>query len=169
MASPTIPNGFVGGVMLRGVPIAQTHPGKVFWVSNNTTGLLAGQRGGSDGNRGDFNSPFATLGYAITQCVANRGDIIFIKPGHAETVSSAGAIALNIAGVAVVGLGVGSSRPTFTLTPPTPPPSRSPRTTSPSRTASSSPTSCPSRPVSPSPRRRTSRCRRASSATRRAS
>jgi hypothetical protein len=115
MAMSNFPNGFVGGVMLRGLPIAQTHPGKVFWVSNNTVGLLAGQRGGSDGNRGDFNSPFATLAYAVSQCVANRGDIIFVKPGHAESVTSATALPLNIAGVAIVGLGVGSARPTFTV------------------------------------------------------
>lgn len=115
MALTNYPNGFVGGVVLRGVPLAQTHPGRAFWVSNNTTGLLAGQKGGSDGNRGDFNAPFATLSYALTQCVANRGDIVFIKPGHTETVSSAGAIALATAGVAIVGLGFGSSRPTFTL------------------------------------------------------
>jgi hypothetical protein len=115
LALSNFPNGFVGGVMLRGLPIAQTHPGKVFWVSNNTAGLLAGQRGGSDGNRGDFNSPFATLAYAVSQCVANRGDIIFVKPGHAESVTSATALPLNIAGVAIVGLGVGSARPTFTV------------------------------------------------------
>lgn len=110
------PGGFNNGISVRGVPIAQTHPGRAFWVSNNTTGLLAGQRGGSDGNRGTFDSPFATLSYAVTQCVANRGDIIFIKPGHAETIIAAGTIALSIAGVAIVGLGVGSSRPTFTYT-----------------------------------------------------
>src|SRR6185436_18588044 len=108
-------NGFPDGVSIRNVPIIQTHPGKVFWVSNNTTGLLAGQKGGSDGNKGTFNAPFATLAYAITQCVANRGDIILIKPGHAEAISTATAAAWNIAGVAIVGLGLGSNRPTFTL------------------------------------------------------
>jgi hypothetical protein len=110
------PNGFSGGVSIRGVPIAQTNPGLVFWVSNNTTGLLVGQRGGSDNNRGTFDSPFATLNNAISQCVANRGDIIFIKPGHAESVASATALNFSTAGVAIIGLGVGSSRPTFTFT-----------------------------------------------------
>jgi len=110
------PNGFASGVTLRGVPIVQTHPGKVFWVSNVTTGLLAGQRGGSDGNKGDFNSPFSTLEYALSQCVADRGDIIFIKPGHAESIASATALNFDIAGVAIVGLGAGSNRPTFTYT-----------------------------------------------------
>lgn len=111
------PRGFPNGVTIRGVSLMQTHPGRVYWVSNNTTGLLASQRSGSDGNRGTFDAPFATLNYAASSanCIANRGDVILIKPGHAETISSATAMALSIAGVAIVGLGVGSARPKFTL------------------------------------------------------
>jgi signal peptidase I len=108
------PNGFASGVTIRGVPILQTNPGQVFWVSNSTA-LLGRARNGSDGNRGTFDSPFATLNYAVSQCVANRGDIIVIKPGHVETVSTATALNLNIAGVAIVGLGAGTNRPKFTL------------------------------------------------------
>lgn len=116
MAISDYPIGFgKNGVAIRGVPILQTHPGKVVWVSNNTTGLLASQRGGSDGNHGTFDSPYATLNYALTQCLANRGDVVLIKPGHAETVSSATAMNFSMAGVAIVGLGIGSSRPKFTL------------------------------------------------------
>jgi hypothetical protein len=115
MSTSNYPNGFADNVQIRGVPIIQTHPGKVFWVSNVTTGLLTGQRGGSNGNKGTFDSPFSTILYAISQCVANRGDIIFVKPGHAETVSAAAGIILSVAGVAIVGLGSGSSRPTITL------------------------------------------------------
>src|SRR5882762_4151718 len=95
------PNGFSFGLTLRGVSLFQTHPGKVFWLSNNTTGLLVGQRGGSDGNRGDFNSPFSTLAGALLQCTAGRGDIIMVKPGHAETISSSTALTMSIAGTAV--------------------------------------------------------------------
>lgn len=116
MTASNFPNGFASGVILRGVPLVQTHPGKTFWVSNVTTGLMAGQRGGSDGNKGDFNSPFSTLEYALSQCVANRGDVIFIKPGHAESVASATALNFDIAGVAIIGLGTGTNRPTFTFT-----------------------------------------------------
>lgn len=108
-------NGFAQGVAIRGVPILQTHPGKVFWVGNSTANVLQGHRGGSNGNNGSFGSPYATLAYAVSQCVANRGDIIILKPGHAETISSASALSLSIAGVAIVGLGVGTNRPTFTL------------------------------------------------------
>jgi hypothetical protein len=38
-----------------------------------------------------------------------------IKPGHAETISSATALAFDIAGVAIIGLGAGTKRPTFTF------------------------------------------------------
>jgi hypothetical protein len=109
------PQGFLNGVTLRGVPIVQSHPGNVYWVYNGTA-LLPSQRGGSDANKGTFNSPFATLNYAISQCVANRGDIVIIKPGHAESVISATALNFNVAGVAVIGLGTGTNRPTFTFT-----------------------------------------------------
>jgi len=118
MALPQSPaSNFPGGfnnVTIRGVPITQSHPGQVYWVSNATP-TLPGQVGGSNGNPGTFNAPFGTLEYAITSCTANRGDIIFIKPGHAETISSATALAFDVAGVAIVGLGAGTKRPTFTL------------------------------------------------------
>lgn len=114
MPRSNYPNGFAEGVTIRDVPLTLAYPGKVFWVSNATT-LLQGQRGGSNGNKGTYDSPFATVTYAITQCVASRGDIIFVKAGHAETLSTATGIAASIAGVAIVGLGSGSLRPTFTL------------------------------------------------------
>jgi hypothetical protein len=38
-----------------------------------------------------------------------------VGAGHAETISTATALNLNIAGVAVIGVGAGSMRPTFTL------------------------------------------------------
>lgn len=113
--SSNFPNGFANGVTIRGVPLLQTNPGKVFWVYNGTA-LLTGQRAGSDGNKGTFDAPFATLDYAVSQCVADRGDIVVIKPGHAETIATATALAIDVAGVAVVGLGQGSNRPTFNLT-----------------------------------------------------
>lgn len=108
------PAGF-NNVTIRGVPITQSHPGQVFWVSNATT-VLPGQIGGSDGNPGTFAAPFSTLEYALSRTTANRGDIIFIKPGHAESITSATALNFDTAGVAIVGLGTGTKRPTFTYT-----------------------------------------------------
>jgi hypothetical protein len=115
MPYSNFPGGFAQGVLMRNLPITQTNPGKVFWVSNAST-IQTSQRAGSNGNDGTFNSPFATLDYAIGRCVANRGDMIFIKPGHAESITSATALALDVAGVQIVGGGVGSMRPTFTFT-----------------------------------------------------
>src|ERR1700710_1546056 len=93
------PFGFGSGISIRNVPIIQTHPGTVYWVSNATTLNNGSQRGGSNGNRGGYDSPFSTVAYAISRCVANRGDIIFVKPGHAETISDATTFAASIAGV----------------------------------------------------------------------
>ena len=80
--------------------------GNVFYVSSVT---------GSDGNTGkDSNFPFATVDFAIGACTANNGDVIIIMPGHTETVTAT-SIALDVAGVSIVGLGSGLKRPTFTF------------------------------------------------------
>ena len=115
MPVSTYPNGFADGITIRGVPLVQSYPGKVFWVYNGTV-LQGGQRGGSNGNRGTYDSPFATIAGALLQCTASRGDIIFVKAGHAESIANATTLALNVAGVAIVGLGNGALRPTLTFT-----------------------------------------------------
>jgi len=114
MKISNFPNGFNNGLMVRGLPLTMAHPGQIFWV-NNSGVLPYNGVGASNNNAGTYLAPFSTLNYAVTQCTASRGDIIMIMPGHAETISSATALALNKAGVAVVGLGKGTTRPTFTL------------------------------------------------------
>ena len=109
------PGGFANGISIRGMPLTVAHPGRVFWVLRAAGAVTQGHRTGSDGNDGSFSAPFATLDYAIGRCTAARGDIIMIKPGHTETISTATALALDVAGIAVVGLGTYNSRPTFTL------------------------------------------------------
>jgi hypothetical protein len=86
MPYSNFPGGFARALPCATCPSCRP-PGQTFWVSN-ATGLSEGQRGGSDGNKGTFDPVRSTLNYAITQCVANRGDIIFIKPGHAESIAS---------------------------------------------------------------------------------
>jgi calcineurin-like phosphoesterase len=108
------PNGFANGITLRGVPIGQTHPGKVFW-SRTARRPRAASASAPTTAAARFDQPFATLAYAVSQCLANNGDIIFVLPLHAETISSATALTINIAGIAIVGLGMGTNRPTFTL------------------------------------------------------
>lgn len=80
--------------------------GSVFYVSS----LL-----GSNSNSGESNAPLATIAAAIGLCTADKGDIIIVLPGHAETISAAGGITVNKAGVAIIGLGRGSLRPTLSF------------------------------------------------------
>lgn len=108
------PYGFATSALVRGIPVQPTTPGQVIWVYNGTK-LAPQGRAGSDGNAGTFQSPKATIAGALTACVAGRGDVIYVKPGHAETISGAAGIALNVAGVAIIGLGSGNLRSTITF------------------------------------------------------
>ncbi len=108
-------NGFANGVTIRGIPLQQSQPGEVFFVGNSSV-VASGGIGGSNGNKGTYQQPFGTIQYAKSLCVAGRGDIIFVLPGHAETISTAAILTLDKAGVAIVGLGSGSLRPRLTFT-----------------------------------------------------
>ena len=67
---------------------------------------------GSNGNTGrDISSPLATIDYAIGLCTANKGDTIIVLQGHAETLTAAGGITCDVAGVNIIGLGTGADRP----------------------------------------------------------
>ena len=59
---------------------------------------------------------FATIDDAVGACDANAGDIILVMPGHTETVTAAGGLSLDVAGITIVGLGTGSLRPTVNFT-----------------------------------------------------
>ena len=109
------PNGFTHGLMVRGLPLTMQYPGKVFWVDGSTITPPAGVVGGNDGNVGSFSKPFATIDFAIGKCTANRGDIIIVKPGYTETLTTSGGMTADVAGVAIIGLGTGTLRPTISL------------------------------------------------------
>lgn len=108
------PNGFANGLSVRGMPINIAYPGQVLFV-NNSGVLPQGGISGSDDNNGTYLRPLLTLQKAVDLSLANRGDIIMLMPGHAETISSATALQLDKAGVLIVGLGQGSKMPQFTL------------------------------------------------------
>ena len=115
MPSTNFPQGFANGLSVRGMPLLQMQPGQVFWCSNSPV-IGPNAKAGANGNRGTFLDPFSTLTYAVnTACVAGRGDIVFVGAGHKETLSDATTLALRMSGVAVIGLGAGSMRPTFTM------------------------------------------------------
>lgn len=113
--SSNFPNGF-NGVTIRGIPILQLHPGEVFYVNNSSVPAKGGVTGAdSTGAAGTYHNPFATIDYAIGRCTASRGDIIAVMPGHAETISAAAGISCDVAGVAIIGLGSGTLKPTLTF------------------------------------------------------
>lgn len=58
---------------------------------------------------------FDDIDEANNHCTANAGDMILVMPSHAESLTAAGAIALDTAGVSVRGLGVGNNRPVITF------------------------------------------------------
>ena len=60
--------------------------------------------------------PITTIDAAIGLCTANQGDLIQVMEGHAETITSAGAIACDVAGITIEGLGNGADRPEITFT-----------------------------------------------------
>lgn len=115
MAIFNFPTAFGDGLVVRGVPIFQAHQGAVFYVGNNPT-LLDGEATASAGANGNFSNPVATITQAIALCVANRGDIIMVRPGHTQTMATAAAIAMSKAGVALIGMGTGANRPTLNYT-----------------------------------------------------
>ena len=120
--SNKLQDGFSQGVTVRGVPLGQAYPGKVFWVNNSTViprGGIAGVDAGSSSARagtGSYKRPFATIDYAIGQTTASRGDIIAVMPGYVQNITGAAGIAMDVAGVALVGLGTGSLRPQISFT-----------------------------------------------------
>jgi hypothetical protein len=111
------PNGFKDGVTINNVPLVLTNPGEVFFVSNADVLLDKNQSvaGVNQAGGGTFQRPFRTLDFAVGQCTASRGDLIILMPGHEETLSSATALAMDVAGVTVLGLGTGTLRPKFIL------------------------------------------------------
>lgn len=107
------PNGF-NQVTIRGVPIVQTHPGEVFFVNNSSVLAKLGI-GGSNSNDGTYKKPFSTIDYAINRCTASRGDIIMVMPGYTETIPLATTLVPDVAGIAIIGLGSGTLRPTLSM------------------------------------------------------
>lgn len=54
----------------------------------------------------------ATIDAAINKCTADNGDIVYVLQGHTE--ASTSSIAMDVAGVQVIGIGIGTKRPTVT-------------------------------------------------------
>ena len=112
-----MPTNFPSGIKSRGVPVeAMGGIGSPLFTTGKVFHVDSGADAASNNNAATNPSqPAATLDGAIGKCTANNGDVILIAPGHSETLSAAGAITCDVAGVTIIGMGVGGSRPTFTL------------------------------------------------------
>lgn len=64
-----------------------------------------------DGYHGhSFETPLATIDYAIGLCTADEGAVILVAPGHNESLAAA-TIDFDVAGVTCIGIGEGTLRP----------------------------------------------------------
>jgi hypothetical protein len=111
LSAPNYRDSKVYGEFFMGLPPDLT-TGNIWFVDS---GHPAGADD-SDGGRGETPMyPFATIDYAIGKCTASNGDIIYVAPGHTETIAAAGGITADVAGISIIGLGNASNRPLITL------------------------------------------------------
>ena len=89
----------------------EEHPGDIWFVDS---GHASASDAAGYGQNPD--APFATLDYAIGQCTASNGDVIYVMPGHAENLTAADSIDVDVAGIKIIGLGWGALKPTFSTT-----------------------------------------------------
>ena len=80
------------------------------WFVNSATGSDTANSGYSP------DDALATIDAAVGKCTASQGDIIFVMPGHTETVAEASGLDFDVAGIRVIGLGWGDSRPVINYT-----------------------------------------------------
>ena len=109
--SPFMSREIPGGPIL--IQDYRLHPNKVYFVDSSHSAAVNAVSGGRSPDK-----PFATLAYVFSATltpVLAAGDVVYVMPGHTETIAAAAGIACATAGVRVVGLGWGAARPTFTF------------------------------------------------------
>jgi hypothetical protein len=105
---------FPSGISSMGVPVVGA--GSLPIPRLNGVYLFVDSNNGNNSNNGlSVDKAFSTLEYAVGKCTANRGDVIVCLPGHTETVSSAGALDLDVAGITIIGQGRGSTQAKIVL------------------------------------------------------
>lgn len=107
--------------MARTALFSRTSPGGVFTIAdieehpNEILFVHSGTGVDAVGGGQNPDAPLATIDYAIGLCTAGKGDVIYVLPGHAETISAAAGINCDVAGVRIIGIGRGTNRPTITM------------------------------------------------------
>ena len=100
-----------GGVFTISDVVA--HPGDIWWVCS-TTGVDAAGYGQNP------DAPCATINYAYDLATAAQSDVIYVMPGHEETLLNATTLVPDKAGISIIGLGRGITARSSTSTTPTP-------------------------------------------------
>jgi hypothetical protein len=94
-----------GQLFAYGRPLGSFQPvgplGNVFFVDSGVAG----------GSGASPDEAVASIDTAVGLCTANNGDVIYVMPGHAETITAADAIDFDVAGITVIGLGSGDAQP----------------------------------------------------------
>lgn len=116
----TRPNNNYGLVASISMQTGKVYGGIMYVVDNGH--VLAND----NTSAGDFRKPFSTLDYAIGRSSvdtsngstggANRGDLILLMPGSTSTVTEAGGIDVDVAGLTIFSLGEGTDRHTVAFT-----------------------------------------------------
>jgi hypothetical protein len=105
---------FPNGISSFGIPI---YGGNVNDAPLTGTVLFVDTVNGVNAGTGNSPTyPYQTIAYALTQVPSGAYATIYVMPGSTTTISSATALTLNVANVAIIGLGTGAQRPVFAYT-----------------------------------------------------
>lgn len=78
-------------------------PGDIFYVDSNASGEADGS---------SWTDAVTTIDAAVNLCTNDNGDLIFVAPGHTETLGTgANGVDADIRGISIIGVGVGENRP----------------------------------------------------------
>ena len=112
MPLTNFPNGVSSfGMPMVGASSDYTTTGNVFFVDSGSTARADSAEKGSSPS-----TPFATIDFAVGRTTASNGDIIFVMPGHAENISAATSLVIDVIGIRIIGMGWGRTRPVLTWT-----------------------------------------------------
>lgn len=97
-------------------PIAVAPNAKVFFVASSDSAGYADLQQEFPVDKDGEVRVFTTIQAAVDAATTLRGDMIYVMPGHVETVTAAAGLSLDKAGISIIGLGRGSLRPQINFT-----------------------------------------------------
>lgn len=85
-------------------------------ITTGTTFFVQNTVGHDTNNHGlDPSHPLKTWAAATGKCTDSVGDVVYLMPGHAETLTGAGGLTLDKIGVTYIGLGGATTKPTILM------------------------------------------------------